>query len=118
MTGSYILPNADQAVIDPRKLRDYALNPNHPTGRFKAIYFADMGYTQADWPQLEADIRTQHLTRPAQPGAPSPFGVKYEITAPITGPNGITKNVTTVWIYKSGGPVPELVTIQPGPKKP
>lgn len=33
------LPNADQAVGDMRKLRDYCLNADHPRGRHKARVF-------------------------------------------------------------------------------
>ncbi|HWT94920.1 MAG TPA: hypothetical protein VN238_18130 [Solirubrobacteraceae bacterium] len=33
------LPNARDAVIDAEKLRDYALDPDHPRGRHKAILF-------------------------------------------------------------------------------
>jgi hypothetical protein len=29
------LPNAKRARIDPRKLRDYALNAEHPEGQYK-----------------------------------------------------------------------------------
>ncbi|MGH7818267.1 MAG: DUF6883 domain-containing protein [Candidatus Binatia bacterium] len=34
------IPNADRAVVDPRKLRDYCLSPIHPRGRHKARVFA------------------------------------------------------------------------------
>ncbi len=34
-----LLPNADQARIDSRKLRDYALNPQHESGRYKSNWF-------------------------------------------------------------------------------
>jgi hypothetical protein len=53
------LPNAAHAQIDPRKLRDYALNPKHDTGRYKAAFFAQMGYAAYDWQRLEQDIREQ-----------------------------------------------------------
>lgn len=39
------LANAEKARINPRKLRDYALNPEHESGRYKAAFFAQMGYT-------------------------------------------------------------------------
>jgi hypothetical protein len=107
------LPNADQARIDPRKLRDYALNLGHVSGRYKALYFAQMGYTAQDWQRLERDIRTQHLSQSAEPGQPSPFGRKYTITAPLHGPNGEVRQVTTVWIIRAGDSIPELVTITP-----
>jgi hypothetical protein len=43
------LPNATNAQIDLRKLRDYALHPEHDTGRYMAAFFAQMGYAAANW---------------------------------------------------------------------
>ncbi len=108
-----LLPSADRAQIDPRKLRDYALNLEHLSGRYKALFLAQMGYLARDWQQLEHDIRAQHLTQPAEPGQLSPFGHKYTITAPLHGPTGEARQVTTVWIIRTGGSIPELVTITP-----
>ena len=34
------LPNADRAMIDLAKLRDYCLNPLHPEGKHTARVFA------------------------------------------------------------------------------
>ena len=56
------LPNASLAIIDSAKLRDYLLSPAHPVGRFKAPFFAALGYAQEQWQQLEADLRAQHLS--------------------------------------------------------
>lgn len=33
------LPNAEQAVVEPAKVRDYLLSSAHPVGRFKAVVF-------------------------------------------------------------------------------
>ena len=107
------LPNAANAQIDPRKLRDYALDLEHDTGRYKAAFFAQMGYTADNWPRLEQDIREQHLTQPAEAGQPSPYGGKYTITAPLEGPRGAARQVTTVWIFRPGCDWAELVTIEP-----
>lgn len=48
-------PNAENARIDSRKLRDYVLNPEHDTGRYKAAFFAQMGYAATDWQLLKRD---------------------------------------------------------------
>ncbi len=107
------LPNAANARIDPRKLRDYALNPEHSSGKYKAAFFRQMGYTLENWEQLEQDIRAQHLSQPAEPGQPSFYGRKYVITAPLHGPLGIARQVATVWILRAGNDFVELVTIEP-----
>lgn len=112
-----LLPNAAQTRIDPRKLRDYVLNPEHDSGRYKAEFFAQMGYTVADWQQLENDIREHHLSQPVQRGKPSPYGQKYIITAPLQGPNGATRQVTTVWIFQPGSDFAELVTVEPAARQ-
>ena len=111
------LPNAEPARIDPRKLRDYALNPKHISGQHKAAFFAQMGYLASDWQRLERDIREQHLFQPAEPGQPSPYGRKYTITAPLQGPRGWARWVTTVWIFRPGSDVAELVTIEPAAQR-
>jgi hypothetical protein len=35
-----LIPNADNAVVDIRKLRDYCLNPDHDDGKHKARLFS------------------------------------------------------------------------------
>ena len=107
------IPNVEHAFIDPRKLRAYALDANHDTGKYKAEFFAQMGYTQGEWQILEQDIREQHLTQSAELGKQSAFGAKYTITAPLRGPNGEIRNVTPVWILRPNKAYCELVTIEP-----
>lgn len=111
------MPNAQKAHINSRKLRDYVLNPKHDTGKYKAAFFTQMGYSAEMWDVLENDIRSQHLTLDADPGQPSPFGQKYTITALLQGPQGEPRWVTTVWIIRLGKDQPELVTIEPATKR-
>lgn len=111
------IPLPEQARIDPRKLREYALNPGHESGRFKAAFFAQMGYASTDWQQLERDIREQHLPQPAELGQLSPFGQKYTVTAALIGPSGEARQVTTVWIVRPGNNWADLVTIEPAPRR-
>jgi hypothetical protein len=109
-----LLPNHESAIIDPLKLRDYILSPTHPIGRFKAKFFQQAGYVQRSWQTLEKDVREQHLSRDAKRGESSPFGQKYEITAPLKGPNSVVIVVTSIWIILNGEDTPRLVTIVPG----
>lgn len=111
------VPNAESARIDPRKLREYALNLEHSSGRYKAAFFAQMGYSAADWQRLDKDIRDQILSQSAQAGQASQYSRKYTITAALKGPNGSLRQVTTVWIVRSGNDYPELVTIEPAARR-
>lgn len=108
--------SAADAVIPPEKLQDYVLSPTHPDGRAKAAYLGRLGYTQADWRRLEADLREQILSRDAERVRPSPYGQKYEILGPLTGPNGTAAWVRTIWIVLAGETVPRLVTLIPEEK--
>jgi hypothetical protein len=92
------LPNVENAVIDPEKLRDYLLSPSHPVGRFKAAFFSSLGYTQEDWKQFEADLRQQHLIKDAVLCRETSYGRKYEIRGKITGLAGKAKEVVSIWI--------------------
>lgn len=82
-----LIPNTDRAVIEPAKLHDYLLSRTHPIGRFKAAFFQALGYSSADWRQLEADIRSQHLHKDAAADEPTPYGRKFVIRATLVGPS-------------------------------
>lgn len=109
------LPARD-AIIRPDKLRDYLLSVAHPDGRGKAEYLGRLGYSQDTAGQLDAGLREQILCLDAQPGRPSPYGQKYEILGPLTGPNRSTAWVRTIWIILTGQTAPRLVTIIPAEK--
>lgn len=104
------------AVIAAEKLRDYVLSPVHPDGWGKATYLAKLGYSRGAWRRLAFDLRVQVLPRPARPARASAYGRKYEILAPLTGPNGKTAWVRTIWIIPAGQRRARLVTLIPEPR--
>jgi hypothetical protein len=109
-----LLPNAELAEIAAEKLHGYLLSPTHPVGRFKARFFAALGYSARDWQTLEADLRIQHLSQDAEPGAETPHGQPYTIRAILKGPNGESASVVTVWFVRSSDQQPHFVTAYPG----
>jgi hypothetical protein len=109
-----ILPNAELAEIDPEKLRGYLLSPTHPVDRFKARFFAALGYSADDWQTLEADLRIQHLSQNAEPGAVTRFGQPYTIRAILKGPNAESAPLVSVWFVRPSTQKPHFVTAYPG----
>jgi hypothetical protein len=107
------LPHAERAIIEERKLRDYLLSPTHPVGRFKAAFFARMGYAQERWEELERDLREQHLIREAEEIGETRYGRKYRIRAPLEGPSGRKVELVSIWIIRKGETVPHFVTAYP-----
>ena len=109
-----LLPNAERAEIDAEKLRGYLLSLTHPVGRFKARFFAALGYSADDWQTLEADLRIQHLTQDAEPGKATPHGQPYTIRAILKGPNGESAPLVSVWFVRPSTEEPHFVTAYPG----
>ena len=83
-------------------------------GRFKAAFFARLGYSRADWQKLQRDILQITRTGTALERQASTFGRKYEVNGILRGPSGRDALVTTVWIVKIGEDYPRLVTVYPG----
>lgn len=108
------LPNADLAEIDPQKLQGYLLSQTHPVGRFKARFFAALGYSAERWFEFEADLRRQHLTQDATAGQSISEGQFFTIRAILKGPNGQSAVVLSVWFVAAAGGVPRFVTAYPG----
>ena len=105
------LLNADKAVIDPRKLTDYALNPAHPVGGNKAkVFESALGFTQSNADNLLQQIRQGVAHHPPVPGTVDKFGSRFTVDIPVAGPNG-NGVVRTGWIFKGESEVPELTTL-------
>jgi len=110
------LPNADNAVIPAEKLRDYLLSSSHPVGRFKAVFFHALGYTDGDWERLEADIRSI-LTNDATVGEQTNYGQKLEVRGSIAGPADRSAEIVTGWIILKGESIPRFITAYPGDRR-
>lgn len=108
------LPNADRAVVEDAKVRDYLLAPTHPVGRFKSVFFIALGFSADRWELLRDRLFEIAQAGDANPGQPSPFGLKFEIHATLTGPAGRQANIVTVWMVSNGLDFPHFVTAFPG----
>jgi hypothetical protein len=107
------LPNAEGAIVDAAKIRDYLLSTAHPVGRFKAAFFVSLGYSADRWEVLRDDILALARTGVAAPGEPSPYGRKFELDGILTGPSGRSAAVGTVWVLRTGEQFPRFVTAFP-----
>ncbi len=101
------------AIVDQGKVREYLLSASHPVGRFKAKFFASLGFGPEDWPELVAALRLLAVEGEAQAGETSPHGDKYLVFGTLTGPTGMAAEVVSVWISGGGGASPRLVTVYP-----
>jgi len=107
-----LLPNPDRALVEPAKVRDYLLSPEHPVGRFKATVFNAVGYQRDAWEVLQADlIQTARLDAAVE--AQTPFGHKYAIRTILHGPSRSELAVVVIWLVRRGEDFPRLVTVYP-----
>src|SRR5258706_11810323 len=108
------LPNADRAVVEDAKVRDYLLSPTHPVGRFKSVFFIALGFSVDQWEILRDALLDLARVGDASPGQASPFGLKFEIRAILRGLSGRQADVMTVWMVANGQDFPHFVTAFPG----
>lgn len=97
-------------------MRDYLLSPSHPVGRFKAMFFATIGYSQANWEVLVADLAQLAVDGDAIQAEATTFGQKFEVRGKLTSPSGRRALIVSVWIVLTGEFVPRFVTAFPAAK--
>ncbi|OCA98039.1 hypothetical protein BGS1_02110 [Clostridium beijerinckii] len=106
------LPNLENAKIDPRKLTDYALNPDHPVGGNKAkVFESALGYNKSNADELMNQVYEKLSSSESVLGKVDQYGQRYTVDMQITGPNGNTTIVRTGWILKPDSTIPEMTTI-------
>jgi len=97
------------------KLTGYLLVPQDHGD--KSGYLAQAGCTQENADQLLRDLRVQILTQEAVPLEFNKFGQFYEISGTLTGPNGVTLGVRTIWMTEHLSCVTKFVTLMPDKRR-
>lgn len=107
------LPNAQNAVVDERRVREYLLSPSHPVGRFKAKFFGCIGFAPEGWSGFVTALQRVATEGDAHLVEESEYGRKYVVPGRIAGPGGRLDEVESVWIIRAGDDKPRLVTVDP-----
>lgn len=75
-----LIPNAENAVVDIRKLRDYCLNPEHDEGKQKArLFWAALGMTVLDAHELRSILLEVVKQNEARLGRSDEYGQRYTL---------------------------------------
>ncbi len=98
-------------LIAPEKLTQYLLAPRKHKDKSK--WLAQVGYTLKNWSLLEENLRMQILTLEAIPTENTKYGQMYEISGKLTGPNGKTLAVRTMWMTETATEVSKFITMFP-----
>lgn len=106
------------ATIPNEKLTEYALNPEHPVGKYKAVVFEKvLGYNLNNYKDLKKQILENFDEERLSYQREDRFGKRYCGAISITGPNGNTADVMTAWIKENDGAEPKLVSLYLTEKK-
>lgn len=100
----------DSTIASP-KLTRYLLKFQQSDDKSKFLQQA--GYTLDNWQTLETDIRAQILSMPATFLESGRFGDSYEIRGTLTGPNGVSLNVVTIWMTEYETRITKFITLFP-----
>ena len=108
-----IIPNAERAVVDVRKLRDYCLNSTHDQGKHKARLFESMlGMTASDAEELRRILLEVIKTHEVQLGRRDDYGQRYTLDFMLEwGERSAT--IRSGWIIAHGSDTPRLTTCYP-----
>ena len=102
------LPHSESAFIDPAKLRDYCLNPEHPRGKHKAkVFEAKLGLQCQDWPELLEAIRGGLAKGSCMQEREDAYGQRFNVDMELN-MNGQVAQARTVWILRTGENFPVL----------
>ena len=99
------------AIIATEKLTGYLLRKLPEND--KSCYLAQAGYTLENPERLEAGLRHQILIREASFMEPTEYGDKYSIRGELTGPNGRTLKVMTIWMTEDATGLTKFITLYP-----
>jgi len=107
------IPNAEHAIIDMRKLRDYCLNPQHPEGKHKArLFAAALGMTDADAEPLRDALLQAVKSHDAALERRDAYGQRYQIDFAFDW-RGQRTILRSGWIIEHGSDIPRLTTCYP-----
>jgi len=108
-----LIPNAERALVDIRKLRDYCLNPMHPEGKHKArLFAAALGMTAYDAEQLRRELLRVVKTHDATMGRRDAYGQRYLIDFLFEW-QGKQAMIRSGWIIEWDSDTPRLTTCYP-----
>jgi hypothetical protein len=104
------LANANLAVIDLRKLREYSLNPDHPRGAHKARVFASaLGYTFDDAERLREEILRAAVSQEAIKVKDDRYGSHYVVDFDLRS-SSRSVTVRACWLVADAGEIPRLTS--------
>lgn len=107
------IPNAEHAIVDIRKLRDYCLNSQHNRGKHKARLFTSLlGMSANNAEGLRNALLEAVKTQDAELGETDAYGQRYTLDFTLTWQDK-QAIVRSGWIIETNSDIPKLTTAFP-----
>ena len=104
------LPNANRAIVEIKKLRDYCLNTSHPRGRHKARVFATaLGISAEDAEELREAILSAIVSEDAVQTEQDEYGRRFLVDFQMRRQDKEAV-VRSSWIIRTGEDFPRLTS--------
>jgi hypothetical protein len=104
------LPNAEKAMVDIRKIREYCLNQSHPIGKHKARLFNSvLGLNQENSDRLREILLNAVKDHEAELGINDIFGQRYVVDFIVVREND-QATIRSCWIIETASEIPKLTT--------
>ena len=109
------LPQAEEAVVPQDKIEHYLLNPGHPIGGSKAVFFQRFGFSREQSRVLADALRQHARANPVADSVSDVDGTTYLVEGPLETPSGRQPRLRTVWLVETGQLAPRFITAYPLP---
>ncbi|MEW6242357.1 MAG: DUF6883 domain-containing protein [Chloroflexota bacterium] len=104
------LPNAEQAIVDIEKLRDYCLSETHPRGKHKArVFLTVLGLTAENANELRDILLKAVQSENAMSGERDEYGQRFIVDVLVTR-LGKEAVVRSAWIIRREETTPRLTS--------
>jgi hypothetical protein len=107
------LPNRNAAFIQPSKIQNYLLNPEHPIGGSKADYFMSFGFSPEQWEVLRVALLEHARTAEIIEIRQKKHGIAYAVRGKLTTPDDRNPVILSVWQIDESQDAPRFITAYP-----
>jgi hypothetical protein len=105
------LPGAENATLDLRKVTEYLFNRTNPDGWAKGRFFQRFGFDEARPEELAWALLQHAWGNPVTHSESTAFGAKWEVTGPVSSPDGRNRIIRSVWHRNRDESEPHFVSV-------
>ena len=107
------LPDVEKAEIREAKVVNYLLSTTHPSGKSKAAFFTEFGFSADRWEELAVALTQHAVDNEVAREESTAFGTRYIVEGRLKAPDGTWLNIRCAWFVHKAGEGPKFVTAHP-----